>query len=170
MDDSTSEVTVTENGSPEAQSSEEVTEVGTTNEENIIDESPQDDTASGDTTPEKTGGNLLDKLTSRVKGEFEIYVLIVIFGIWYLYNIGGALMGDEPVFALQGYYFFKGNMPAEQFRPMGRYFFGMGQLFFGRTTFGAKFFVFLLSMCTLYLTYNIGKKLANRHGGLLAAV
>ena len=99
--------------------------------------------------------NFKSLLLFRLKSEFEIYILMMVFAGWYFINTGGALEGDEPVFALQGYYFFKGNMPAEQFRPMGRYFIGLGQLFFGRTTFGAKFFVVILSIFTIYLTYII---------------
>jgi 4-amino-4-deoxy-L-arabinose transferase-like glycosyltransferase len=114
--------------------------------------------------------DLKEKLLQRLKNEFEIYILIIVFSVWYLLNIGGAIRGDESVFALQGYYFMKGNMPAEQYRPMGRYFMGLGQLIFGRTTFGAKFFVFILSILTIYLTYKVARVLSNRIYGFFPAL
>jgi hypothetical protein len=113
---------------------------------------------------------LKEKLLYRLKNELEIYILMAIFAVWYLINIGGAIEGDETIFALQGYYFMKGNMPAEQFRPMSRYFYGLGQLMFGRTTFGAKFFIFILGILTIYLTYLVGKTLSNRVYGFMAAL
>ncbi|UCC40814.1 MAG: phospholipid carrier-dependent glycosyltransferase, partial [Candidatus Aminicenantes bacterium] len=114
--------------------------------------------------------DLKEKLLQRFKSEFEIYVLMVIFAVWYLLNIGRAMEGDETIFALQGYYFIKGNMPAEQFRPMSRYFYGLGQLMFGRNTFGAKFFIFILGIFTIYITYLVGKALSNRFYGFMAAL
>lgn len=114
--------------------------------------------------------DLKEKLLQRFKNEFEIYILMIILSVWYLLNIGGAMRSDESVFALQGYYFMKGNMPAEQYRPMGRYFIGLGQLIFGRTTFGAKFFVCILSILTIYLTYKVARVLSNRIYGFFAAL
>ncbi|UCE36382.1 MAG: glycosyltransferase family 39 protein [Thermoplasmata archaeon] len=113
---------------------------------------------------------LKEKLQTRLKNEFEIYALMVVFGVWYLLNIGGAIRGDEAIFTLQGYYFIKGNMSAEQFRPMSRYFFGLGQLMFGRTTFGAKIFVLIFGILTIYLTYHVAKDLSNRLNGFIAAL
>ena len=117
----------------------------------------------------KVSQDLKDKLLYMLKNEFEIYILMIVFGIWYFLNINRAMEGDETIFALQGYYFIKGNMPAEQFRPMSRYFYGVGQLIFGRTTLGAKFFIFLLGVLTLYLTYKVCRIMSNRVYALLAA-
>lgn len=113
--------------------------------------------------------DLKDKFLSRLKNEFEIYILMILFGVWYFLNINRAMKGDETIFALQGYYFIRGNMQAEQFRPMSRYFYGVGQLIFGRTTFGAKFFIFLLGILTLYLTYKVCRAISNRVYAFLAA-
>lgn len=113
---------------------------------------------------------LKEKLLHRLKNEYEIYILMLILAAWYLLNIGGAMKGDETIFSLQGYYFIKGNMPAEQYRPMSRYFYGLGQLIFGRTTFGAKFFIFLFGIFTVYLTYRVAKDLSNRIYGFFAAL
>lgn len=121
--------------------------------------------------------NLKEKFFHRSKNEFEIYILMIIFAVWYLLNIGGAIKQDEPIYAFQGYYFVKGivsgNIPLDplQNRPLGRYFFGLGQVLFGRTTFGAKFFVFLFGIFTIYLTYLITKALCNKRiNGFFAAL
>lgn len=111
-----------------------------------------------------------EKLLFRWKSEFEIYVLMMVFAIWYLMNISGAMKDDETIFAWQSYYFVRGNMPAEQFRPMSRYFMGLGQLMFGRTTFGAKSFVFLFGILSIYLTYNVARSFSNRINGFFAAM
>ncbi|UCG68176.1 MAG: glycosyltransferase family 39 protein [Thermoplasmata archaeon] len=111
-----------------------------------------------------------ERLLLRWKVEFEIYVLMIIFAAWYLINISGAMKDDETIFAWQSYYFVRGNMPAEQFRPMSRYFMGLGQLIFGRTTFGAKSAVFLFGILSIYLTYNVTRSFSNRINGLFAAL
>jgi hypothetical protein len=113
---------------------------------------------------------LEDKLRWRLKNEFEIYIIMALFTVWYYSNIQGAIRQDETIFAMQGYYFFQGNMAAEQFRPMGRYFFGLGQVMFGRTTFGTKFFIPLFSVFTVYLSYKVTKLLSNRVFGIFAGV
>jgi 4-amino-4-deoxy-L-arabinose transferase-like glycosyltransferase len=113
---------------------------------------------------------LKEELQMRLKDEFEIYILMAAFAVWYLINIGGAIKDDETIFALQGYYFFKGNLQAEQFRPLARYFFGLGQLMFGRTTFGAKFFVLIFSILSIYLTYKVARTLSSRENGFFAAL
>lgn len=113
---------------------------------------------------------LEEKLRWRIKNEFEIYILMILFTIWFYSHIQGAIRQDETIFALQGYYFFKGNMTAEQFRPMGRYFFGLGQVIFGRTTFGTKFFIPLFSVFTIYLSYKTTKLLSNRVFGVFAGI
>jgi 4-amino-4-deoxy-L-arabinose transferase-like glycosyltransferase len=110
------------------------------------------------------------ELQKRLKDEFEIYILMAAFAVWYLINIGGAIKDDETIFALQGYYFFKGNIHAEQFRPLARYFFGVGQLIFGRTTFGVKFFVLIFSILSIYLTYKVARTLSSRENGFFAAL
>jgi 4-amino-4-deoxy-L-arabinose transferase-like glycosyltransferase len=113
---------------------------------------------------------LEDKLRWRLKNEFEIYLLMILFMAWFYSNIQGAIKQDETIFAMQGYYFFKGNMTAEQFRPMGRYFFGLGQVMFGRNTFGTKFFIPLFSVFTIYLSYKVTRLFTNRLFGIFAAV
>jgi hypothetical protein len=113
--------------------------------------------------------DLNEKFRTRIERELEIYLLMILFGAWYLLNVNGAMRADETIWAWQGYFFYKGNMPAEQFRPMGRYFFGLGQIFFGRTTFGAKFFIIIFGVLTLYLTYKSTKILSNRIYGFIAA-
>lgn len=113
---------------------------------------------------------LKEELQMRLKDEFEIYILMAAFAVWYLLNIGGAIKDDETIFALQGYYFFKGNIQAEQFRPLARYFFGVGQLMFGRTTFGVKFFVLIFSILSIYLTYKVARTLSSRENGFFAAL
>lgn len=113
--------------------------------------------------------NFKSLLLSRLKSEFEIYLLMAVFGVWYLINIGGAMKGDETIFALQGYYLLKGNMSAEQFRPMSRYFYGLGMILFGRNTFGAKFFILILGILTIYLTYIVTKALTDRVKAFLAS-
>ena len=114
--------------------------------------------------------DLKSLLLFRLKNEFEIYILMIVFGAWYLFFIGGAMKGDETIFAWQGYYFVRGDMPAEQFRPLSRYFIGTGQIIFGRNTFGTKFFIYLFGILTVYLTYRITKQLSNRVFGFLAAL
>ena len=104
-----------------------------------------------------------DYIKTRIAKEFEIYILIIIFGIWYYANSGGAIKGDESIWAWQGYYFYKGNMSAEQYRPMGRYFIGLGQLFLGRTTIGAKILLVVFSLLTIYLTYLTTKVLSKQN-------
>jgi 4-amino-4-deoxy-L-arabinose transferase-like glycosyltransferase len=111
-----------------------------------------------------------ERLLFRLKNEFEIYILMAIFAIWYLMNISGAMKDDETIFAWQSLYFVRGNMPAEQFRPMSRYFMGLGQLIFGRTTFGAKSSVFLFGILSIYLTYNVARSYSNRVNGFFAAL
>jgi 4-amino-4-deoxy-L-arabinose transferase-like glycosyltransferase len=113
---------------------------------------------------------LKEEFQMRLKDEFEIYLLMAAFAFWYLINIGGAIKDDETIFALQGYYFFKGNMQAEQFRPLARYFFGVGQIIFGQTTFGTKFFVLLFSILSIYLTYEVARTLSSRENGFFAAL
>lgn len=119
---------------------------------------------------EDAGKKVLDKIFD----EIEIFLLLPIFAIWYLFNIKGAFSSDEVLYATSGYTVVTGKSLyvdiALEHPLLAQYFIGSSELLFGQTSFGARFPSFIFGILTLYLTYKIGRKLVNRYAGFFAAV
>lgn len=93
------------------------------------------------------------------------------FGGWYLTNLGGALYIDEVFYARTGWGLLTGNPyenPTHAVAPMAKYLIGVGQLVFGRTSFGVRLPVALLGVGTLFVTYRLGALLGDRRTGYLS--
>lgn len=93
------------------------------------------------------------------------------FGGWYLTNLDGALFIDEVFYARTGWGLLTGNPyenPTHAIAPMAKYLIGVGQLLFGRTSFGVRLPVALLGVGTLFVTYRLGALLGDRRTGFLS--
>lgn len=114
------------------------------------------------------------KVLDRIFDEIELFLLLPIFAIWYLFNIKGAFSSDEVLYATSGYTLVTGKSlyvdVVLEHPLLAQYFIGLSELLFGQTSFGARFPSFIFGILTLYLTYRIGRKLVNRYAGFFAAL
>jgi 4-amino-4-deoxy-L-arabinose transferase-like glycosyltransferase len=88
-------------------------------------------------------------------------------------NLHGALQIDEVFYARTGWGLFHGNPyqnPTHSIAPTAKYFIGLGQLVFGRTSLGVRLPVALFGLATMFLSYRLGTALSGSRTGALAAI
>lgn len=101
-----------------------------------------------------------------------IALLVAGLAVWYATNLSGSFHVDETLYAQSGLAVFRGNPytnPTHAFAPTAKYFVGLGQVLFGRTTVGARAFVVGFGLAAVYLTYRLATTLRGPVVGLVAA-
>lgn len=102
-----------------------------------------------------------------------VWILLAVFGSWYVTNISGSMSIDETFYATFGYGLLHGAPyvnPTHAFAPTGKYLIAIGQLALGETSTGARLPIVVVSLLSLYLTYRLGVELHGRLVGGLGMV
>ncbi|MDL0135090.1 ArnT family glycosyltransferase, partial [Halobacterium salinarum] len=117
------------------------------------------------------GVQVLSRLS---RADYTLLLLLSVTGIWYTTSIHeGGLWGDEVYYAISAISIFSGNPyvnVVHMFAPVAKYIIGIGQLFFGITSFGSRIGIVLTAVLTLGIIYLIAEELDHPWTGVLAAL
>jgi len=109
----------------------------------------------------------------KLRSEIEVIALIIVLALWYFLNLEGSLISGEPLYASGARHYGDGDFSytwGVNIRPLVIYFIAFGQAIFGDNTFGTRFFPYVFGIATVYITYQIGRRLMNRAVGFFSAL
>jgi 4-amino-4-deoxy-L-arabinose transferase-like glycosyltransferase len=108
---------------------------------------------------------------AALRGEWEVYPLLLLFAVWCSSMLKGSLWVDEVTYAsaaasiLHGHIFVNLEHP-----PLAKYLIALGLLLLGDNEVGARVPSIVFGLGTLYLTYKCARLLGGRVNALLSTI
>lgn len=102
--------------------------------------------------------------------EWEIYPVVLLFGIWYSTMIDGSFWNDEVIYVSSSASILNGNIFVNlEHPPLAKYIIAFFILIFGETNIAARSPSILFSMATIYLTYKVARLYTDRPRSVVTA-